>query len=65
MASLGLPPGSTGVARAYSGLLQRLVVDTADARDAGTIDDVEVVVADTRITDAVSASRFVEEVLLT
>ena len=64
MASLGLPAGNAGVAAAYEGLLQRLIVDQGDRGDTASITGLEVTAADTRIPDGTSAQRFVEEVLL-
>lgn len=59
---LGLGTGNTAVARAYEGLIDRLVIDTSDADDAREIQDVEVVVADTLITDPAEAWRLAVEV---
>lgn len=56
MATLGLPPGNQGVADAYHGLLDLLVVDIGDADDVVT--GTEVAALDTRITTREAASRF-------
>ncbi len=58
MASLRLPEGNSGVAAAYEGLLDVLVVDLGDAMDADLPGDVEVIAADTRIADPDAARRF-------
>jgi LPPG:FO 2-phospho-L-lactate transferase len=63
MASLGLSPGNRGVAEAYAGLIETLVVDLEDENDAETIDDVDVVVADTRIGDTAAGRRLAEAIL--
>jgi LPPG:FO 2-phospho-L-lactate transferase len=65
MASLGLPPGNAGVAAAYDGLIDRLVIDTTDGDDAGSIAGIEVTVTDTLIADTESASRLAAELLAT
>jgi len=57
LASLGLDPGNRGVAMAYEGLADTLVVDTSDAADAAVIDNTEVVVEDTRFGDPATAAR--------
>ncbi len=58
MHSLGLHPGTRGVAQAYDGLIGRLVVDVGDSNDVGTIGGVEVIAMDTRIIDPMAAARF-------
>ncbi len=56
MKGLGLPDGTPGILAAYDGLLDELVVDTADLADlATTTDDVEVRALDTRIADPEAA----------
>lgn len=55
MASLGLPPGSQGVADAYAGLISDLVVDTGDAGDEIETDAV-VHALPTRIADPGAAA---------
>jgi LPPG:FO 2-phospho-L-lactate transferase len=62
MASLGLPPGNFGVAAAYQGLIDLLVIDQGDADDAESITGVEVLVTDTRIPDTASARRLAAEI---
>jgi len=56
MASLGLPPGNEGVAEAYLGLIDSLVIDTADIADAATIPGVKITAIDTLIGDTESAA---------
>jgi LPPG:FO 2-phospho-L-lactate transferase len=65
MASLGLPPGNAGVAAAYEGLIDRLVIDTTDGDDAGSIPGIEVTVTNTLIADTEAASRLAAELLAT
>lgn len=58
MAGLGLPKGNEGVILAYDGLLTSLVVDDGDAADLSLADDrVDIVTADTRITEPDAAAR--------
>ena len=63
MASLGLPPGNAGVAAAYQGLIDRLVIDTTDGDDAGSITGIEVTVTDTLIAETEAATRLATELL--
>lgn len=63
MASLGLAPGNVGVVEAYQGLLSLLVVSREDAADADTIEDVEMILTDTRIIEPAPARRLAEEIL--
>jgi LPPG:FO 2-phospho-L-lactate transferase len=63
MASLDLPPGNLGIAEAYRGLVDTIVIDEQDAADAQEIADLSVMVTDTRIPDAAAARRLAEEVL--
>jgi LPPG:FO 2-phospho-L-lactate transferase len=63
MASLGLPPGNAGVAVAYEGLIDRLVIDTTDGDDAASIPGIEVTVTNTLIADTEAASRLAAELL--
>ena len=63
LASQGLPAGNEGVLAAYEGLLTDLVVDTGDAADVSLSDEVRIHVADTRIGNAASATRFAEWLL--
>lgn len=65
MASLGLPPGNAGVAAAYEGLIDRLVIDTTDGDDAGSIAGIEVTVTETLIADTEAATRLAAELLTT
>ncbi|HEY6635181.1 MAG TPA: 2-phospho-L-lactate transferase [Acidimicrobiia bacterium] len=51
MASLGLPPGNHGVALAYDGLIDHLVIDTSDQGDSELIDRIDVSATDTLMTD--------------
>ncbi len=64
MASLGLLSGNAGVVEAYSGLINRLVIDISDAADASILQGLEITVADTRIPNAEAAIRFTESALL-
>lgn len=61
--SLGLPPGNSGVAEAYSGLLARLIVDTSDQEESARIDGVEVQTEPTLIPD-LAASRNLARAIL-
>ena len=64
MKSLGLPAGSQGVAAAYEGLIDRLVIDEADGDDAASMeDDVEILVTDTLITAPQAAARLAAELV--
>jgi len=63
MASLGLPPGTTGILAAYRGLIGELVVDLGDAADAGEVDGVRIHALDTRIAGRDAAARFATEVM--
>lgn len=63
MASLGLPPGNEGVAEAYLGLIDSLVIDTADIADADTIAGVEITAIDTLIGDTESAAALSRAIL--
>lgn len=65
MASLGLLSGNAGVAAAYEGLIDRLVIDTTDGDDAGSIAGIEVTVTNTLIADTEAASRLAAELLAT
>lgn len=65
MASLGLPPGNAGVAAAYEGLIDRLVIHTTDSDDAASIAGIEVTVTNTLIADTEAASRLAAELLAT
>lgn len=61
MATLGLPAGNQGVAAAYAGLIDTLVVDSGDADDS--VDGVRLVTLDTRISDREAAVRFAKELM--
>ena len=61
--SLGLPEGNRGVAEAYSGLIDTLVVDRTDAGDAESLDEVSVLVEDTLIVEEVAAARLGQAIL--
>jgi LPPG:FO 2-phospho-L-lactate transferase len=63
MASLGLPPGIAGVAQAYSGLIDRLVIDLSDGDDASSIVDIEVVTTDILIKEPEAAARLARELI--
>jgi LPPG:FO 2-phospho-L-lactate transferase len=63
MASLGLPPGNRGVAMAYDGVIDTLVVDTADGADSRSIDGMKIVVEDTLITDPKASARLCRAIL--
>lgn len=57
MISLGLPSGTNGVIQAYTGLLQRLVVDATDADTEEGYDGLEVVMTDISIGTPEAARR--------
>lgn len=64
MKSLGLPAGSHGVAAAYEGLIDRLVIDEADSDDAASMEDgVGILVTDTLITEPQGAARLAAELV--
>ena len=63
MGSLGLPAGNRGVAAAYEGLVDTLVVDRGDAGDVDLITGVEVVASDTRISAPEAARHLAEELI--
>lgn len=63
MASLGLPPGNHGVAEAYDGLIDRLVIDTSDGDDAASIAGVDVTVTDIMISDPEASTRLAAELI--
>ena len=64
LASLGLPPGNRGVAAAYAGLIETLVIDRTDAADVPRLDGVEVILEDTLIADAAASTRLGRAILL-
>jgi len=61
LASLGLPPGNAGVAGAYEGLIDRLVIDTSDGDDEATLEGIDVLVTDTLIEGPAAAARLAGE----
>jgi LPPG:FO 2-phospho-L-lactate transferase len=63
MSSLGLPPGNRGVAEAYDGVIDALVVNTSDGSDSVSLQGLEVIVADTLIKDPVAAARLGRAIL--
>jgi len=63
MASLGLPEGNAGVAEAYAGLIDRLVIDLADSDHAPSLDDIEVVATNTLIKEPAAAARLARELI--
>ncbi len=59
MASLGLPDGTAGVLRAYEGLIDTLVVATADAQDESmSTAATQVISGDTLLVDPAAGRRF-------
>lgn len=63
LVSLGLAPGNRGVAAAYDGLIDRLVIDRADRDDAASIDGIDVTATDTLITDPAAGTRLATELV--
>ena len=63
MATLGYPPGNIGVAEAYRGLIDRLVIDRSDGHDAEALQGLEVQVTDTVIPELKSAVRLAQDIL--
>ncbi|MEA1902068.1 MAG: 2-phospho-L-lactate transferase [Actinomycetota bacterium] len=63
MASLGLPPGNEGVATAYEGLIDTIVIDTHDAADMETLAGLNVLVTDTLIKEGTHAERLARELV--
>ena len=61
MTALGLPPGNRGVAEAYAGVIDRLVIDSSDRDDADSIEDIEVMVTDTLIKERAAGARLAAE----
>ena len=61
LASLGLPPGNAGVAGAYEGLIDRLVIDTSDGDDEATLEGIDVLITDTLIEEPAAAARLAGE----
>lgn len=63
MSELGLPPGNRGVAEAYAGLIDRLVIDTSDRDDVESIDDIEIIVTDTLIKEPEAGARLAAQLV--
>ncbi len=63
LADLGLGAGSPAVIAAYRGLIDTLVVDSEDSRDAGQLDGVTVVPHDTRIAERDRAADLARAIL--
>jgi LPPG:FO 2-phospho-L-lactate transferase len=63
LASLGLPAGNAGVAKAYDGLLTDLFVDKADSADQTRITTPRVRVTDIRIPDLAASTALARQVL--
>lgn len=63
MSSLGLSPGNAGVLEAYAGLVDTLVIDNRDSDEASSLEEVNVVVTDTLITEADQARRLALEIV--
>jgi LPPG:FO 2-phospho-L-lactate transferase len=63
LASLGLPAGNQGVAKAYAGVADNLVIDTGDAGDAALIQGLGVLVEDTLIKDSAASARLARAIL--
>jgi len=63
MASLGLPPGNVGVVQAYEEIINAVVIDSDDRADVDNIDNVDVMVTDTRISKPEQAERLGREML--
>lgn len=57
MASLGLPEGSRGVVEAYKGIIDILVIHEQDADESPSLEEVEVVTAQTLIKEPAAAER--------
>ncbi len=64
MRSLGLAEGNSGVADAYRGLIDTLIIDRSDlGQTQSVIDEVSVVALDTLIGDPEAARRLAEEIV--
>jgi len=63
MASLGLPNGNAGVAKAYEHLVNRLMIDSVDRIDVDKIESVEAVSTDIRIKEPEDAERLAREIV--
>jgi len=57
MTTLGLSPGNRGVAEAYEGLIDGLVIDTSDRDDVAFLDDIEIIVTDILIKEPEAGVR--------
>ena len=58
---LGYPATTRGVLDAYRGMVTDVIVDHADAEEAGELDGIRVHVTDTRIADPSAAERLAKE----
>lgn len=63
MASLGLPPGNGGVAAAYEGLIDRLVIDPADRDDGAAMNEINTLVTEILIKEPAAATRLATEMV--
>lgn len=63
MAALGLPSGNPGVADAYAGLIDRLVIDSSDGDDVDSIEGIEVIVTDTLIKDPAQGAKLAAQLV--
>lgn len=63
MVALGLPSGNAGVATAYEGLIDRLVIDLSDGDDADSLGDIDVMITDTLIKEPEQAARLAREIV--
>lgn len=63
MASLGLSPGNLGVAEAYSGLVDLLVIDEGDAADVAKLSSVTAITAKSLMVDAGAAEDLARKLL--
>jgi LPPG:FO 2-phospho-L-lactate transferase len=63
MSALGLSSGNRGVAEAYEGLIDRLVIDASDEDDVAAIENIEIMVTDTLIKDPAAAARLAVELV--
>jgi LPPG:FO 2-phospho-L-lactate transferase len=63
LADLGLGAGTQAILASYRGLIDTLVVDTADEADAGESDEVAIVAMDTNIKDRSNAERLARAIL--
>lgn len=63
MTALGLPPGNPGVAAAYAGLIDRLVIDSSDSDDVHSIEGIEIIVTDTLIKEPAAGAKLAAELV--